>query len=439
MPTFLTALPKDEQVTGSRDPLGLLPLWSELGRKAIANVTTVSSDMAGWVTLALGALETRELVGDDDDAFLGTFLMVEQAVAYARCADKNERTVRGSNEVRRRLQRGNRQVLGADRKRQILVGQQTTGVWGQVSRPGRRSRLLDENSDRLTDDSYAVVDTLLEETLGLAQRRRFRACVTKGEFALDEQAELVASLQALHAPRPTGVRKALLREKVLYAGGIDDPAVNGASPSESGPETLRRQRALVGLLKHTPSEWRDKPFATAAVLREKARAASDDPLADWLLDVIHLEQLLGPLERLFRYLLVPSTRTISEIGEEVGTVFESLPLRVREGLDVARGLASAGAGFEHIEAAQEAISGQDWPALIVAVVERNKAIMGARTRGAWIRRAPGDRLEIDLGAPDDGVAPSLPGDLEGCWTHGFYLPELHRLVAEIEGLEASDG
>lgn len=426
MSTFLTALPKDEQVTGSRDPLGLLSLWSELGRQAIVNVTTVSSDMAGWVTLALGTHETRELVGDDDDSFLGTFLKVEQAIAYARCADRNERSVRGSNEVRRRLQRGDRQPLGADKKRQILVGQQTTGVWGQVSRPGRRSRLLYEHVDRLTDDSAATVEALLHAELGDKLRQSLRTSVNRGVFDIDEQATLVAALQELHGPRPGGLRQSFLRNKVLLAGGAGDEG-------DSAPVT--RQRTLVGLLKSEPVDWRARPFATVQALSDTADGVGHKSLGEWLRDVVRLEQLLGPLERVFRYLLVPTNRTVSDLSVDVGEALGPLSLTVEAGLDVARRLSSQGAGFEYLEAAQAAIGSRDWPSLVVAVVERNRAVMSSRSRGAWIRRTPADRLEVDLGAPDDGVVASLPQALEDCWTHGYYLPELHRLVADIEGID----
>ncbi len=460
MTTFLTSLPADEQVTGSRDPLGLLPLWSELGREAIANVTTVSSDMAGWVTLALGTLETRELVGDNEDEFLGTFLMVEQAIAYARCADKNERTVRGSNEVRHRLRRGTTQVLGPDKKRQILVGQRTTGVWGQVSRPGRRSRVLDEDHDRLTEDTGDRVETLLDETLGGPLRRRLRACVTRRTLDLSSEKELVAALQGLHAPKPKGPRKALLREKVLLAGGLPkhdrdagdsvESAQSAATPA-SGLDTyrtIRRQEDLVGLLQRTSRGWVGNAFTTTAVLRDAAVAhaksqGNDDgrltDLAGWLQDVMHLEQLLGPLERVFRYLLVPRNRTIAELGREVGEALGPIGLQAASGLQVAGQLGAKGAGYIHLEAAEAAIASGKWTDLVVALVDRNREIMAARGRGAWIRQGAGDRLDVDLGAPDDGVSPVLPRDLNGCWAHGFYLPELHRLVDEIEGIKVLGG
>ena len=437
MPTFFTALPKDEQVTGSRDPLGFLPLWSELGRQSIANVTTVSSDMPGWVTLALGTMETRELVGDDDDAFLGTFLMVEQAVAYARCVDKNERTVRGSNEVRKRLKRGNHQVLGADKRSQILVGQRTTGVWGQVSRPARRSGLLDEGDDRLTDRCQETVEALVDEALGKSLRQRLRRCVRAKKFALNEEDELIRALQALHAPRPSGLRQQLLRERVLFAGGSEPEPGAPLHGDETLAGTLHRQHSLVRLLQRTPRDWSHKPFTTLATLQDRARSEGDLDLAAWLEKVQLLEQLLGPLERLFRFLLIPSSKSISELAHIVGESFASLPLRAAEGFEVAQSLASKGAGFEQLEAAQRAFVTQDWPSLVVAVVERNKAIMNTRQRAAWVVRTPDDRLQVDLGAPDDGAIATLPHDLETCWTHGFYLPELHRLVDDIEGIEVA--
>ncbi|MCA9647328.1 MAG: hypothetical protein KC492_41850, partial [Myxococcales bacterium] len=51
---FLTEIDPRAAVTGSRDPLGLQPIWSALGRELVGNLTTVTTSVRGFTTLMLG-------------------------------------------------------------------------------------------------------------------------------------------------------------------------------------------------------------------------------------------------------------------------------------------------------------------------------------------------------------------------------------------------
>ncbi len=53
---FFTALDPSPRLQGSRDPLGVQPVWSALGRPLIGNLTLTSSDAASFRTLLVGYL-----------------------------------------------------------------------------------------------------------------------------------------------------------------------------------------------------------------------------------------------------------------------------------------------------------------------------------------------------------------------------------------------
>ena len=59
---FLTEIDPRAAVAGSRDPLGLQPIWSALGREVVGNLTTVTTSVRGFTTLILGLYFADEIV-----------------------------------------------------------------------------------------------------------------------------------------------------------------------------------------------------------------------------------------------------------------------------------------------------------------------------------------------------------------------------------------
>ena len=85
-PPFLTALDPEVQVKGSRDPLGLELIWTNLGRTLVGNLTTVTRSVRQFTTLLLGIHFAGQVSspGHDGDTFLSAFLRFEQLAAYSR-------------------------------------------------------------------------------------------------------------------------------------------------------------------------------------------------------------------------------------------------------------------------------------------------------------------------------------------------------------------
>ena len=89
-PSF-TELDSRARIRGSRDPLGLQPVWTALGRRVVSNLTTVSSSLRNFTTLLLSryfadrALEEGVI---SRESYLAAFLKVEQLCAYSRVAHR---------------------------------------------------------------------------------------------------------------------------------------------------------------------------------------------------------------------------------------------------------------------------------------------------------------------------------------------------------------
>jgi hypothetical protein len=142
---FLTELDERAEVKGSRDPLGLVPVWSKFGRKVVGNLTTGTGTVRGFTTLLVGleiADMLREQLRNDAPASIDTFLKFEQLAGYARLKCQKDKEIRGYRRVLRRLNEGRRIRISADSAAQILSNQKTYGLWGLFTAPARSSGLL---------------------------------------------------------------------------------------------------------------------------------------------------------------------------------------------------------------------------------------------------------------------------------------------------------
>ena len=61
---FITLEDPRAKVQGSRDPLGVLPIWYWFGRRIVGNLTTVSNSVRGFTTVLLARFYTERLIED---------------------------------------------------------------------------------------------------------------------------------------------------------------------------------------------------------------------------------------------------------------------------------------------------------------------------------------------------------------------------------------
>ena len=90
---FLTLEDPRARVKGSRDPLGVQPIWTRFGREVVTNLTTVSRVVRGFSVVLLGRYFAERFIEEgrasEEDA-IPIFMRTEQACAYARVAGRAE-------------------------------------------------------------------------------------------------------------------------------------------------------------------------------------------------------------------------------------------------------------------------------------------------------------------------------------------------------------
>jgi hypothetical protein len=88
---FLTELDPQAAIKGSRDPLGIQPIWTRLGRRVVGNLTTVSTSVRDFTTTILGYYFAERIANEENgDSDLGVFLRWEQLAARREVASEGK-------------------------------------------------------------------------------------------------------------------------------------------------------------------------------------------------------------------------------------------------------------------------------------------------------------------------------------------------------------
>ena len=224
---FLTLEDPNAKIKGSRDPLGVQPIWAVFGRHVVTNLTTQSSSVRGFTTLLLGRYFAAELVdkgmASREDA-LDVFLRMEQLSAYVRhVAHGVEGEIRGIERVRKTVEETRGRVpIHADRRGSILSDQKVYGLWGLYSVSARTSGLIPEGALDVTEDTRAFLKRNYIDRLDGAAWPLLRLLArggTLGRWCIDPRAANTAATRRLHGPiaNEAGRPSSVMRFKMLHA------------------------------------------------------------------------------------------------------------------------------------------------------------------------------------------------------------------------------
>jgi hypothetical protein len=426
---FLTDLDSRAAVKGSRDPLGLVPLWSEFGRRVVGNVTTVSGSVRGFTTTMLGyhfARVVRDREGSGAESTLALFLKFEQLAAYCRFQVAKDGAFRGIERVKKALAEGTSVRLSAQPEDQILSSQKVYGLWGLFSVPSRASGLLDRNETVLT----ALAEEFVErEYLTKLSKDGFRDGKDIADLLQRERPEvhlegkhrsLAEAIARLHARKLSAAEREFYRETLAYGGATG--------------ETQGCQRQLAELMDNLP---RDTPFSRQelrAVIKDAARRGEDwSALASRLRRIDHLEAVLAPAGALFGLLQASHSRSLRSVAKDLSEEWRPLSwIDVGAFRELQAELGEASheptAGERWVKIAEALASGQ-YDKVLTLLVEHNAFVMGTRSGSQpWVRVTGGT---LDVRFRDDVSKPPARRELPDLWVNNYFLNPLKDIVMAL--------
>jgi hypothetical protein len=427
---FLTEVDSRATVKGSRDPLGVQPIWTRLGRHVVGNLTTVSNSVCDFSTLLLGYYFTEQVAAEVGPGLeLATFLKWEQLAAYARGAVNEDWIFRGTERVRKALSDDSRVTLSADKAYQILGNQKIYGLWGLYTVPARASGLLEGDPPRLTPVAREFTERywlkLLAEE-GFRDGRRIVELLVQPQVRIDVRGTHASLLRAVARLLPRRLR---VREREFYRFHL----LHGG-PQE---ETQGLQQRLSLLLERTlsQSDFAWSPPAVAALARE-ARAKGEDwhPLA-WRLERIRVcEALLAPMTMLFVYLLGLDGKSLGEAVQRLREAWgpsgpRTLDLEAIRELRAEMGEGAKEVGDRWVAIAEAAAQGE-YAALIEALCDQNRWVMAARGGAApWLEKREG-RLHVRF-RDERGELPQRE-ELPMLWRYSYFLDSLRAVAYTLK-------
>jgi hypothetical protein len=422
---FFTALDSRAEVKGSRDPLGLVPVWSRLGRRFVGNLTTVSSSARGFTTLLIGYYLAEMVADGYKERELDVFLRFEQVAAYTRLYLHGDADFRGTRRAERTRSRTSRPPIGTSSDRQILSDQKTYGLWGLFSMPARSSGLLRHGEPSLTAASRDLVERhhlrLLRAGGPRLERQLVNLVRQDGTYSIDGQhADLAAALADVLQPRFSAPERNAF-EYHLVNGGTDD-------------RTGGAQSRLAALLRALPAEQRFGVEPLKRIIGQARRQPGLEALAQHLDDALHVEQVIVPLQSAFLFALSRDGRTLREIAAEIASAWPRLTYvdvagmaAVAPEIHAAYGSQEAG---ERLVLAAEALAAGDYEMLLRIALEHNHYLMRIRNGSEPWARLDAGRLVVRYSDETDTLPPPQVLPLE--WRSTYFIDALKRIINQIE-------
>jgi hypothetical protein len=430
---FLTAVDPNEAIKGSRDPLGVQPIWTQLGRELVGNLTTQTNSIRGFTTVMLCYHFARRYLDEQKqdkpapEAFLDAFLCVEQLVAYSRIAchpqgEELDEGIRGTNVVRRRLRETPSKLpVTAESAGQILSNQKAYGLWGLFSVSADHSGLVDRDGLRLTPAAMDQVDAVILPRLGRSADAVLPFLSGKGWFdPYHKHAALAQALTACCQPTYTAQEVDFYRRHLVF--GADSHRDN------------RQERFWSYMV-----DGSDDAVSMTAVRswRTNAQEAGDATVASALDRILRMEVILAPVGRLFGFLQTRHGETLEAVAAELQKEWRAGFTHIRaDQLDDLRPVltATGGAqGFARIQQLALALQQGAYAVAIRQVLDHNAYVMKQRGGQPWIA------LEDTLNVRFRSETEELPtrDELPELWANPYFLQTLKTIGTVLHARRAA--
>ena len=422
---FLTLEDPNAKIRGSRDPLGVQPLWVAFGRHVVTNLTTQSTSVRGFTIVLLGRYFAADLIDRSmatrEDA-LDVFLRMEQVGAYVRhAAHGDEVGIRGIERVKKFLDEYRGRVpIQADRRGMILADQKVYGLWGLYSVAARRSGLIPDGPLGVQENARQLVEQCYLPHLNGTTGPLRRILANGGTLDTRHHTPVFQALARILKPGFDAAELDLYRRALRDGLDVED------APAE-------RQARLRELLESHADL--DEPVGREEVLRlARAAGPTDEALADHLLRIAALEALLAPVDALFQHLLMQHGRKVEQVAKEIRDrwgakvphldkhTFLALVPEIKQtvGPEVTAAVTRCHA----------ALTGGDFVEATSALLDWNTLVMHSRGGGPWLAVA-GGRLDVRYRGGDQ----TLPNrdELPALWRNPYFIDSIKSVTRQLRG------
>ena len=423
---FLTLEDPNARIYGSRDPLGVQPVWASFGRHVVTNLTTVTTSIRGFTILLLARLLTEKMIekgiAGEQDA-LSIFLRTEQIGSYARhlAHDVNE-DIRGIERVKRFVEDNRSAVpIQDDISGMILSDQKVYGLWGLYSVSARTSGLIADGPVGLTEFAREFADKNYWPVLQSAETKLFKLLKEGGSLRTHKKDQIFSAVSKL-------LPQSFTSEEIwFYAQTLRDANYVQDNPS------AKRQPLFAELLKNESDL--NNGIGRAEILRlAKAARSKDEVLTLRLEKIARLEAFFAPAEAIFDYLQTRGDQKPADLASKIRDHWgKQVPYLSDSPVDDILSEIVGVVGQElgtMMKNCDLALGAGAYEDAIIALLEWNKLVMAARKAAPWIQLTSG-KLDVryrgqERGLPDAKMLPEL-------WRNSYFIDALKNIVYHLVG------
>jgi hypothetical protein len=421
---FLTLEDPNARIHGSRDPLGVQPVWASFGRQVVTNLTTVTTSIRGFTVLLFARLCTEKMmtkgtVGEQDA--LSIFLRAEQIGSYARhVAHGVDTDIRGIERVKRFVsEHGATVPIQDDASGMILSDQKVYGLWGLYSVSARASGMIADGPVGLTDFAREFTDKHYWPVLQSAETKIFKLLKDGGSLRTRNNDPIFKSVSSI-------LPEALTDDEVFFYSQTLRDAMHVKDNLAA-----KRQPLFAELLKKH-SDF-DSYISRAEILKlAKAARGKDEALSLRLEKIARLEALFAPAEALFDYLQARGGQKPADIAvklnDQWGKRVPHLTAPLDNILNEIVGVVGSDLGGA-MHKCDQALGAGAYEEAIIALLEWNKLVMAGRKAAPWIQLTSG-KLDVryrgqERALPDGDTLPEL-------WRNSYFIDALKSIVHHLE-------
>lgn len=265
---FLTAQDPNYIVKGSRDPLGFQVLWQSVGRQLIPNLSTVSSSIIDFQIMCLAGYY-KHTYNLEESRYRILFSRLEKLMAFARFAKDSTLGFNGVDKIRKLYQESNKELIIAD-DMQILSNQRAYGIWGKYNRPFQDCGILEYKG------LYALIEDKIKTVPQFKSTMERLLNHTEGRNIHVTKEQLLDISKIIEKPQG--------EEHDLFVNTLLMDNCDNALQSELARNKELTKEHLFGFI------------------NEMQQNSSHDSLKAMLDKIKRTEQILCPLNRVFRHL-----------------------------------------------------------------------------------------------------------------------------------------
>jgi hypothetical protein len=395
--------------TESRDPLGLLPIWSARGRELVPHLTEQTGRAEGFqllVTIYWLWGNYAAKYSAQSSALRSFYMVAEQAFAHATVRVAGDWVLPGR--LRTLARKGQAGPDLSERPQDGLLDNQLgNGTWGLYRGAAMRAGLLSEDMTCLSADAYEACQGApplsVEHTSKLLAL--LHSAVTRPDVGVTFDTQSNRSLVEAMAQVLMNLPHSSLLRTLL----VRSPAIT---------QELGQTAAAMGELQG----WQRRLLLAG----QRSFPAHGEPLVN----VLRCEAFISPLESLFMWMCSQNGRLLEQMVSEVPLPIDQVSAAFDGFCD--SGLYPSGGSSNRFDLYRQLADVSSVPSFLESVMAIHKKIADGRRRAPWATIENGRlvaSVEIDEQADKELLAASLTPDLS--WRNDYYLAPLRALALQL--------